>query len=158
MGRGLGSRGSRGASAHRRVRVAAVGGIAALLLAPLIAIPTPASAATKSSTPILVGGDSSNAENPGLAAGFEAGIYRFNKAGGLDGRKLKFVGSLDDQFSTATSLTNAQQLVERDHVMVVAPVDTAVPSGGTGTFLAEQKVPFIGFAASAPFGSAPKWG
>ena len=51
-----------------------------------------------SPTPIVVGGDGDSL-SPGVAGGFEAGIYRFNKAGGLDGRKIKFTAFLDDEYS-----------------------------------------------------------
>ena len=94
-----------------------------------------ASAAT-SSTPIVVGGDGDLAINAGVGPGFEAGIYRFNKAGGLDGRKIEFTGFLDDGFSPATNLTNAQELVENKHVMVVAPFLSEVSTASTGDFLA----------------------
>ena len=66
--------------------------------------------ATTSSIPIVVGGDGDLATSAGVAGGFTAGIYRFNKTGGLDGRKIKFTGFLDDGFSPATNLSNAQQL------------------------------------------------
>jgi ABC-type branched-subunit amino acid transport system substrate-binding protein len=169
MGHGLESTGARSGRAlrwcapvfgppTRGLRSAAIGAMATLLLAPLVALSAPASGATKSSTPIVVGGDSSLALNPGLSQGFQAGIYRFNKSGGLDGRKIDYVGTLDDGFSPSVSLTNAQQLVEKDHVMVVAPTDTEASSAATGTFLAQQKIPFIGYAAGAPFVAAPKWG
>ena len=46
-----------------------------------------------SSTPIVVGGDGDLSISAGVVQGFEAGIYRFNKAGGLDGRKIQFLGS-----------------------------------------------------------------
>ena len=49
-------------------------------------------------TPIVVGGDGDSL-SPGVAGGFEAGIYRFNKAGGLDGRKIRFTGFLNDEYS-----------------------------------------------------------
>src|SRR3984957_11122160 len=68
--------------------------------------------AATSTTPIVIGGDGYLAISAGVAQGFEAGIYRFNKAGGLDGRKIKFEGFLDDAFNPSTNLSNAQQLVE----------------------------------------------
>ena len=38
-------------------------------------------------------------------AGPRPGIYRFNKAGGIEGRKIKFFGVQDDQDSPATETT-----------------------------------------------------
>jgi ABC-type branched-subunit amino acid transport system substrate-binding protein len=114
--------------------------------------------AATSTTPIVVGGDGDVAVSPGLAQGFEAGIYRFNKAGGLSGRKIKFVGFLDDGFSPTTNETNAQQLVQNDHVLAVAPFFSEVAGGSTATFLANAKVPFIGWSTDGAFEAEPKWG
>jgi ABC-type branched-subunit amino acid transport system substrate-binding protein len=116
-----------------------------------------ASAAT-STTPIVVGGDGDLAVSAGVAQGFQAGIYRFNKAGGLNGRKIKFTSFLDDGFSPATNLTNAQQLVQNQHVMAVVPFLSQVATASTGTFLATSKVPFIGWSVNAAFEAEPKWG
>jgi ABC-type branched-subunit amino acid transport system substrate-binding protein len=114
--------------------------------------------ATGSPAPIVVGGDGDLAIAAGVAQGFEAGIVRFNKAGGLDGRKIKFLGVLDDGFSQQTNLTNAQKLVENDHVMAVAPVISEIEGAATGTFLARNHTPFIGWAVNAGFAAAPQWG
>src|SRR5271167_1588276 len=43
----------------------------------------PAGAATKDTTPIVVGGDGDLSISAGVTQGFNAGIYQFNKAGGL---------------------------------------------------------------------------
>ena len=117
----------------------------------------PASGAT-GSTPIVVGGDGDASLNAGAAQGFLAGIYRFNKAGGLDGRKIDYVGFLDDAFSAQTALTNAQELVQDKHAAFVAPLVSAVATASVGDFLAGAKVPFLGWAESTPFQSEPKWG
>jgi len=116
-------------------------------------------AATRSTspTPIVVGGDGDSL-SAGVAGGFEAGIYRFNKAGGLDGRKIKFTGFLDDEYSVQTNLTNAQQLVENEHVMAVVPFVSAEASGATSAFLSANKVPFIGWASNLAYLTQPRWG
>ena len=67
------------------------------------------SVAVGSPAPIVVGGDGDLAIAAGVAQGFEAGLERFNKSGGLDGRKIKFLGVLDDGFSAQTNLTNAAE-------------------------------------------------
>jgi len=117
-----------------------------------------AGAATTSTTPIVVGGDGDTTIAAGVAQGFEAGIYRFNKAGGLDGRKIKFTGFLDDGFSAQTNLTNAQQLVQNQHVTMVAPFLSEVGTAATETFLQNNKTPFIGWAVNSAFTTAPAWG
>jgi ABC-type branched-subunit amino acid transport system substrate-binding protein len=119
---------------------------------------TAAATSSGSTTPIVVGGDGDDALSPGVAQGFEAGIYRFNRAGGLDGRKIKFTGFLDDSFSAQTNLSNAQQLVENQHVMAVVPFVSAVASGATSSFLADNKVPFIGWATNSAYVTQPAWG
>jgi ABC-type branched-subunit amino acid transport system substrate-binding protein len=126
------------------------------LLAPVGTV-LPASAATDT-TPIIVGGDGDLNVSAGVAQGFAAGIYRFNKAGGLDGRKIKFTGFLDDGFSAQTNLTNAQQLVQNQHVTVVAPFLSEVGTAATGTYLQQSKIPFIGWAVNSAFTTAPTWG
>jgi ABC-type branched-subunit amino acid transport system substrate-binding protein len=105
----------------------------------------------------VVGGDGDSL-SPGIAKGFEAGIYRFNKAGGLDGRRIQFTGFLEDSYSGQTNLTNAQQLVEKAHVMAVVPFTSAVATGATSSFLVANKVPFIGWATNSAFLTQPTWG
>jgi ABC-type branched-subunit amino acid transport system substrate-binding protein len=118
----------------------------------------PAGAATKDTTPIVVGGDGDLSISAGVTQGFEAGIYRFNKAGGLDGRKIQYLGFLDDAFSPATNLSNAQELVNSKHVFAVAPFVGQSAGAATGTFLAENKIPFLGWSVNAAFEVEPKWG
>ena len=115
-------------------------------------------AAGSSTTPIVVGGDGDLTISTGVAQGFQAGIYRFNKAGGLDGRKIKFLGFLDDGFSTQTNLTNAQQLVDNKHVAAVVPFLSEVGSPATGSFLEKSKVPFVGWGVNTAFTTASSWG
>jgi hypothetical protein len=118
----------------------------------------PAGAAPKDTTPIIVGGDGDLSISAGVTQGFEAGIYRFNKAGGLDGRKIQYTGFLDDAFSPATNLSNAQELVNSKHVFAIAPFVGQSAGAGTGTFLAENKIPFLGWSTNAAFDTQPKWG
>jgi Periplasmic binding protein len=132
-------------------------GLCLVISISLVAAGTNAGAAA-SPAPIVVGGDGDLAIAAGVAQGFEAGIVRFNRSGGLDGRKIKFLGVLDDGFSAQTNLTNAQKLVENDHVMAVAPMISEVGGAATGTFLAQGHTPFIGWAVNAGFAAAPRWG
>ena len=103
----------------------------------------------------MVGGIGENANYPGMSAGFEAGIRTFNEAGGLDGRQIKYVGLLDDNYVPAAVLTNAQQLVEADHVFAVVPFNDQVAGQSLVTYLAQQKIPFIGFGVTLPFINNP---
>jgi ABC-type branched-subunit amino acid transport system substrate-binding protein len=141
----------------RRILSAAV---AAGVLAASCGIAAVAGAATAatSTTPIVIGGDGDLAISAGVGQGFQAGIVRFNKDGGLDGRKIKFVGFLDDGFSPATNLSNAQQLVQNDHVLAVAPFLSEVATASTSSYLAGAKTPFVGWSINAAFETQPKWG
>ena len=101
-----------------------------------------AAATTKASSSggtIVVGGVDAGFNFPGTATGFQAGIYRFNKAGGLDGRKIKFLGVQDDQDSPASETTDVQQLVESDHVFAVTPFADDVASTQLTTFLGQNQ-------------------
>jgi hypothetical protein len=118
----------------------------------------PAGAAAKDTTPIVVGGDGDLSISAGVTQGFEAGIYRFNKAGGLDGRKIVYTGFLDDSFSAATNLSNAQELVNSKHVFAIAPFVGQTAGAATGAFLAQNKIPFLGWSTNAAFDAEPKWG
>jgi ABC-type branched-subunit amino acid transport system substrate-binding protein len=147
----------RAASARRPFAVATVLAVLAASSGAGSVLNAGSAAAATSSTPIVIGGDGDLTLNAGIAQGFEAGIYRFNKAGGLDGRKIRFVGFLDDGLSGQTNLTNAQQLIENKHVMAVSPFSSAVATASTGTFLAQSKVPLVGWGTNVIFTTQPKW-
>jgi branched-chain amino acid transport system substrate-binding protein len=113
-----------------------------------------ASASTKAaaaSGPIVVGGVDAGFNFPGTAAGFEAGIYRFNKAGGIEGRKIKFLGVQDDQDSPATETTDVNQLVQSEHVFAVTPFADDVASSQLTTFLGENKTLLVGYGVEQAF-------
>src|SRR5437016_3498131 len=59
---------------------------------------------------IVVGG-LQDGNFPGMDTGFKARIARFNAQGGVNGRKIQFVGVLNDGDSLSTDLSNAQTLV-----------------------------------------------
>jgi ABC-type branched-subunit amino acid transport system substrate-binding protein len=144
---------------RRRAIIAVVAAIVAGLIAGWY--PGAAGASTGSSAntiPIVVGSDGDLAAGPGVAEGFEAGIVRFNKAGGLAGRQIKFVGIANDGFSPASALSNTQQLVESKHIFAMVPVESTVADGSTGLFLADHNVPFIGWATNAAFATQTRWG
>jgi len=115
---------------------------------------TPASAASDPA-PIVVGGEGQVALTAGVAQGFEAGILRFNEAGGLGGRKIKFLGFLDDNFSASTALANVQKLVQEDHVFAVVPFNNEIATDSISTFLAQNKTPMIGYGVTPVFVNNP---
>jgi branched-chain amino acid transport system substrate-binding protein len=115
-----------------------------------------ASVDSTSSGPIVVGGVDAGFNFPGTATGFQAGIYRFNKAGGIDGRKIKFIGVQDDQDTPATETTDVQQLVESDHVFAVTPFADDVASTELTTFLGQNQTPVLGYGVEQAFCKS-KW-
>jgi branched-chain amino acid transport system substrate-binding protein len=116
-----------------------------------VAVPATGAGASTSKAPIVVGGIAQGSSYPGLADGFNARIARFNKAGGVEGRKVKFIGVQDDGGDPSRDQTLTQALVQEQHVDVVAPVVSEVFNPSATTFLTQQKTPFLGW------GLAPDW-
>jgi branched-chain amino acid transport system substrate-binding protein len=102
-------------------------------------------ASAKNTSPIVVGGVWSQASFTGADVGAEAVFNAFNAAGGLDGRKIKFIGMQDDAQSPTQDLTAAKTLVQ-DHVMAVVPVITSAWAGAK--VLAQAGIPYFGWSIS----------
>jgi ABC-type branched-subunit amino acid transport system substrate-binding protein len=121
----------------------------------LVAVSVATAAATKS--PIIIGGVASATDFPGTNFGFEARIARLNKAGGVNGHPVQFVGNLDDGGSSSTNLTDVQQLVLKDHVVAIVPVASVGLLASSAAFLAAHKTPFIGWGFLSTYCNN-KWG
>jgi Periplasmic binding protein len=117
-----------------------------------------ADAKSGASSVIVVGGQGDLSAFPGVAAGFQARIARFDRNGGLGGRKIKFIGVLDDNLTPSTSTMHTQQLVLDDHVFADAPFESEVCGAGQGTFLVEHQTPFIGIGACGAWSANNRWG
>lgn len=87
----------------------------------------------------------------GMNTGFQARIARFNAQGGIGGRKIDFVGVLNDGDSLTTDLSNAQTLVLKDHVFAVAPVADEVLNPASVQLFTQNTTPFIGWGLSPAF-------
>jgi branched-chain amino acid transport system substrate-binding protein len=105
---------------------------------------------------IVVGGLQDGNFN-GIDTGFQARIARFNSHGGIDGRKIQFVGVLNDGNSLTTDLSNAQTLVLKDHVFAVAPIADQVLSPSAVQLFAQHSTPYIGWGISPAF-CGNNWG
>jgi hypothetical protein len=105
---------------------------------------------------IVVGG-LQDGNFPGMDTGFEARIARFNSQGGIDGRKIKFLGVLNDGDSLTTDLNNAQTLVLKDHVFAVAPIADEVLNPASVQLFAQNSTPYIGWGIS-PAWCGNNWG
>jgi ABC-type branched-subunit amino acid transport system substrate-binding protein len=86
-----------------------------------------------------------------MDTGFKARIARFNAQGGINGRKIQFVGVLNDGDSLTADLSNAQTLVLKDHVFAVAPVADEVLNPASVQLFTQNSTPFIGW------GLSPAW-
>jgi branched-chain amino acid transport system substrate-binding protein len=86
---------------------------------------------------------------PGIQQGIEARIARANRQGGIDGRKIEYLGTMDDQGSQSTLLSNIQQAVLSKNAFGIGPVITVaqLPTA----FIAQNAVPTFGF------GDSPGW-
>jgi ABC-type branched-subunit amino acid transport system substrate-binding protein len=93
----------------------------------------------------------------GIDTGFQARITRFNAQGGVDGRKIQFVGVLNDGDNPATDLSNAQTLVLKDHVFAVAPIASEVLGTPATTLFEQNSTPYIGWGITPSF-CGNNWG
>jgi ABC-type branched-subunit amino acid transport system substrate-binding protein len=87
----------------------------------------------------------------GIDTGFKARIARFNSQGGVDGRKIRFIGVLNDGDSLSTDLSNAQTLVLKDHVFAVAPVGDEVLNPSSTQLFAQNSTPYVGWGIEPAF-------
>ena len=104
-----------------------------------------------SATGAIVVGGLQDGNFAGIDTGFKARIARFNNQGGIDGRKIQFVGVLNDGDSLTTDLNNAQTLVLKDHVFAVAPIADEVLNPASVQLFTQNSTPFIGW------GLSPAW-
>ncbi len=81
--------------------------------------------------------------------GAKARFARENAKGGVFGRKIDLATIGDDKFDPTTNVQVSRQLVTADQVFAIVPVVTIVL--GSGDYLAQQKVPFVGWGISPQF-------
>lgn len=81
--------------------------------------------------------------------GARARFERANAEGGVNGRKIDYIGAEDDGQDPAKNLAAARKLVQRDGVFAVAPMSSVTFSGAD--FLDRQKVPTFGWGTLPSF-------
>ncbi|NUR87617.1 MAG: ABC transporter substrate-binding protein [Nonomuraea sp.] len=81
--------------------------------------------------------------------GAKARFERANAEGGVNGRKIEFVGAEDDNQDAAKGDAAAKKLVQKDGVFALVPVHA--PNFGGAAFLEQQGVPWFGWA------TGPQW-
>jgi len=91
----------------------------------------------------------------GMQAGIQAAFEEANRAGGVNGRKLKLV-SLDDGYEPDRAIAQTKKLIEEDKVFaLIGPVGTPT-SRAAQPIATAAHVPFIGAFTGAGFLRDPK--
>ena len=95
----------------------------------------------------------------GAEIGAEARFARANQTNELNGIKIQFVQAENDNQDPATALSDVRQLVTSNGIFAIVPDLSAV---NPGQYLAQEKVPYVGYAFDATYcSSAPSqdiWG
>jgi branched-chain amino acid transport system substrate-binding protein len=89
-----------------------------------------------------------------VGVGAKARFERANRDGGINGRKIKYVGMEDDAGDLAKNATAVRKLVQRDKVFAVVPIYSIALSGGA-KFLQQNDVPYLGFGFLPEFCNQP---
>ena len=119
-----------------------------------------AASSSASGTPFTVGalGTFTGVASGSTADGktvFQDWVDATNDAGGINGHPVKaFI--LDDQNNPATALTNAQQLVQQDHVQVIFDLSDNLESA-FAKVVDTAKVPVLGQSESPVLGTDPNF-
>ncbi|WP_327279462.1 MULTISPECIES: ABC transporter substrate-binding protein [unclassified Streptomyces] len=86
--------------------------------------------------------------------GAKARYLRANAEGGINGRKIDYLGAEDDGQDPAKNMAAARKLVQQDKVFAIAPMSSVTFSGAD--FLEQQKVPTFGWGTLPSF-CGPKY-
>ncbi len=127
----------------KKIRVFACGGLSLLL-----AFCADAPAQGVNSTTILIGQSAAQtgpAQELGkeMKAGAEAYFDAINKAGGINGRKIKLI-SLDDGYEPDKAVANTKKLIDEEKVLALFGYVGTPTSNAALPIFTEAKVPFIG--------------
>ncbi|MFD3781047.1 ABC transporter substrate-binding protein [Streptomyces sp. NPDC058612] len=86
--------------------------------------------------------------------GAKARYLRANAEGGVNGRKINYLGAEDDGQDPAKNMAAARKLVQQDKVFAVSPMSSVTFSGAD--FLEQEKVPTFGWGTLPSF-CGPKY-
>ncbi|WP_434975366.1 ABC transporter substrate-binding protein [Streptomyces mesophilus] len=81
--------------------------------------------------------------------GAKARYDRANAEGGINGRKIDYIGAEDDGQDPGKNMAAARKLVQQEKVFAVSPMSSVTFSGGD--FLEQQKVPTFGWGTIPQF-------
>lgn len=89
----------------------------------------------------------------GADLGAQAAFMEANAQGGVNGRKIDYIGAEDDHADPATDLAAVRKLVDQDGVFALVPVETYALGGSA--LLQQDNVPFIGWGYLPQFCGNP---
>jgi ABC-type branched-subunit amino acid transport system substrate-binding protein len=84
----------------------------------------------------------------GACAGAEAAFAAANRAGGVNGYKINYIGCSDDQSSGTLGLQDIQKYVDVDHAFAIVPMGSMEVDG---TFLNQNHVPYFGLGSGEAY-------
>jgi branched-chain amino acid transport system substrate-binding protein len=135
--------------------------MAAAVTALTAALVVPAAAEDGVTADTIVFGQAAVLEGPasalgkGMQLGIQAAFEEANRAGGVNGRKLK-LNSVDDGYEPDRAIAQTRKLIEEDKVFaLIGPVGTPT-SAAAQPIATAAKVPFIGAFTGAGFLRNPK--
>ncbi len=107
------------------------------------------------SNSITIEGDvdktSASGQSEALAElGAKARFARANAEGGVNGRKINYLGSADNKLDPSQDLPTVKKIVEQDKAFAIVPMVSPVLAAG-GTYLVNNKVPFFGWGITPAF-------
>lgn len=82
---------------------------------------------------------------PGADVGAKARFARVNREGGINGRKINYLGTLDDNEDGTKNLDLSKKAVEQDKVFGIVPMLGAGFLPASSDYLNSQKVPSVGW-------------
>lgn len=81
--------------------------------------------------------------------GAKAAFMAANAAGGVNGRKINYLGAKDDNGDPAKDTAAARELVDKDNVFAVVPATSFALAGST--YLEQQQTPYVGYGYSSAY-------
>jgi ABC-type branched-subunit amino acid transport system substrate-binding protein len=88
---------------------------------------------------------------PGTADGASARFARANREGGIDGRKINYLGISDDGADSTRALQLTRELVVQKKVMAMVPVMSAGFIPSVSQLALDNQVPFVGWGFEPGF-------
>jgi branched-chain amino acid transport system substrate-binding protein len=91
-------------------------------------------------------------DSPGYCIGAKAAFAAADRAGGVNGYKINYVGCLDSQSSATQGQLDLERAVDVDKAFAVVPMDAETVNG---TFLNQNHVPYFGLGVGPAY--CPGW-